>query len=111
MTEPVPGIFQKAANFTKAIVKHAATGFQRVPLNVFHERTSICNNCENKTPENTCRLCGCFLNIKNTWASEKCPAGKWDTFAVSQEVINQHQQALQNPQNTPAKSCGCNKGK
>jgi hypothetical protein len=109
MSEPVPGIFQKAVNFTKAVVKHAATGFQRVPLNVFHDRMNICNSCENKTPEGTCKLCGCFLNIKNTWASEKCPAGKWDIFnaPIPQNISGQVNQV--NQTQPKQGGCGCNK--
>lgn len=111
MSEPVPGIFQKAMNFTKAVVKHAATGFQRVPLNVFHERMNICNTCENKTNEGTCKLCGCFLNIKNTWASEQCPAGKWNVFNtnIPAEIASQHMQQPQNFPNNLDGGCGCNK--
>jgi len=117
MSDPVPGIFQKAVNFTKAVVKHAATGFQRVPLNVFHDRMNTCNTCENKTNEGTCKLCGCFLNIKNTWASEKCPAGKWDIFVspTQPENINPSQpntitfdQVRNSPQNQQG-GCGCGK--
>jgi len=111
MSEPVPGIFQKAVNFTKAVVKHAATGFQRVPLNVFHDRMNICNACENKTNEGTCKLCGCFLNIKNTWASEQCPIKKWDVFnaPVPTGIQSQSMQSVQNFPNNPSGGCGCNK--
>ena len=120
MSEPVPGIFQKATNFAKAVVKHAATGFQRVPLNVFQERLSICNTCENKTPEGTCKLCGCYLNIKNTWASEKCPANKWDIYTNNSLPPNisteqNHGQTLtfekvqEMSQNKNSGGCGCGK--
>lgn len=80
-SQQAPGIIQKAQNFGAAVARHAQNRFINVATNIKQERLDICKNCEfyNSTnPDNpTCNKCGCFLKIKTSWASEKCPIGKW----------------------------------
>jgi hypothetical protein len=59
-------------------MEHAKDGFKNVDDKIFNERIDICKSCEfyNKS-YNKCNVCGCFLDIKATWNSEKCPTGKW----------------------------------
>ena len=42
------------------------------------ERLAICNECPwlNKSFVK-CRKCGCFMKLKTTLMSAKCPEGKW----------------------------------
>ena len=59
--------------------------FQSVPANVKEERISICQGCEHYNSATTrCNECGCFINIKADWASEKCPIDKWDMWTSGQ---------------------------
>jgi ribosomal protein L32 len=41
-------------------------------------RLSICESCEHfRQTTRTCRLCGCFMDLKATLDRAKCPAEKW----------------------------------
>ncbi len=76
-----PSFLEKATNFTKSVINHVAKGMVKVSDTVKQERMDICKSCPffNQTdPKNpTCNKCGCFLEIKTGWASEKCPENKW----------------------------------
>ena len=80
-TNEMPSFFQMAKNAGASMVNHAMNSFQSVPANVKEERISICEGCEHYDSETTrCDECGCFINIKADWASEKCPIDKWDMW-------------------------------
>ena len=71
-------IFNLAGRLGKATFNHAKDGFKKVSDDVFKERMDICRGCEHFNAESErCNNCGCFLNIKATWNSEKCPLSKW----------------------------------
>jgi hypothetical protein len=93
---PAPSLLKKVQNFTKSVVNHVANGMENVSSSVKEERMSICRACPffNQTdPKNpTCNKCGCYLEIKTGWASEKCPEGKWHDIKTAS-----------------AGGCGCNK--
>jgi len=74
-----PSVVQLAKNFSKAVVKHVADGFEKVTLPVYQIRLNTCNECEEWYSEGRCLhpKCGCFLSNKAWWASESCPEGKW----------------------------------
>lgn len=76
-----PSLSQKIQNFTTSVVNHVSNGMATVSTSVKEERMAICRACPffNETnPKNpTCNKCGCFLEVKTGWASEKCPEGKW----------------------------------
>lgn len=81
-----PPLWKKAANYTKAVVKHAAGGLERLPEHEYEKRLAICRGtagvsaCEALNPETgICRdwRCGCALQKKAWWRSEDCPRGRW----------------------------------
>ena len=68
----------KAQSFLNSLVGHMANGFQSVDDAIKEQRLSICRECEHFSEKNSkCHLCGCFLKIKTSWASEECPIGLW----------------------------------
>jgi hypothetical protein len=76
-TQPAPPSFaRKAVSFVKAVVRHAADGFERVTDEALAARLATCGTCEHHI-DGSCTLCGCGLAIKATWRSESCPKGKW----------------------------------
>ena len=80
-TNEMPSFFQMAKNAGASMVNHAMNSFQSVPANVKEARINICEGCEHYDSETTrCDECGCFINIKADWASEKCPIDKWDMW-------------------------------
>ncbi len=91
-----PSLIQKAINFTSSVVNHVVSGMENVSTAVKEERMSICRTCpffNSANPKNpTCNKCGCFLEIKTGWASEKCPEGKWHEIKTASSG-----------------GCGCNK--
>lgn len=76
-----PSLIVKAKNFTNSVINHVSNGMAAVSASVKEERMAICRACpffnETNPKSPTCNKCGCFLDIKTGWASEKCPEGKW----------------------------------
>ena len=94
--EKPPSIFQQATNFGKAILRHAATGFEKADDNIINERVSSCYLCDKLDSENMqCRECGCFIKIKASWISENCHLGKWKIPEIPKRP----------------RDCGCNKNR
>lgn len=89
----LPTLTQKIVNVTKAVVKHVANGMVNVSDNIKEERMSICKSCPFFNSANTtCNQCGCYLEEKTKWASEKCPLDKWSDIKTQ-----------------ASGGCGCNK--
>lgn len=74
-----PSTFRKAVNLSKAVVTHAVAGFPEADGALVARRLEICRTCENYDPgpPARCRACGCFLDIKLTWADQRCPINRW----------------------------------
>ena len=82
-----PNFIKKAENFTRASIKHVASGFEHVSENVKQHRMRMCAGCDFLLPPQdnpSCSQCGCFLSIKTSWASESCPIGKWGALNQNQ---------------------------
>lgn len=78
-----PTIFEKAANFAKAVVSHVAAGMPTVSEDVLKARLAICDTCPevNKKTDNwVCNKCGCGLKTKASWAGQDCPLKKWPSL-------------------------------
>tara|TARA_Y100001968_G_C18967866_1_gene530839 strand:+ start:365 stop:628 length:264 start_codon:yes stop_codon:yes gene_type:complete len=73
-----PGAVKRAANFAKAISKHAKDNFKDVSVDDYTKRLEICNGCDFQN-KGICNHedCGCILARKAWWRSENCPIGKW----------------------------------
>lgn len=71
-----PSFLRKGINFGIAAVKHHvfAGGRQTTPMEA-RRRLSICEACpaNQLSAERQCLLCGCPVDEKVTWASERCP--------------------------------------
>lgn len=78
-----PSLLKKAVKFTWAIVKHMATGLAKVTDEAYEERLKICAGCDKLTAARDCSLCGCPVDLKASWQSESCPAGKWLSLPVT----------------------------
>jgi len=77
---PMPSLLQRAANFGRAVVEHAANGFATVDDAEYERRLSICRACPLfDAPAIVCRheACGCQLAVKARWASSECPLSQW----------------------------------
>lgn len=71
-------IFNLAGKLGKAAFEHAKDGFKKVSDEEFENRMQICRGCEFFDADSSrCKNCGCFLKIKASWNSEKCPIDKW----------------------------------
>ena len=74
--QKMPSVFKQVANFAKSTFNHVASGAHKVPDHVYKSRLEICNSCD-KLHKSKCSECGCFVSMKASWASEKCPLEKW----------------------------------
>lgn len=72
MKKTQSSLLNRAVNFAGSVVQHAIGGFREVPLVVLEERRTICQECPLRS-DRTCSVCGCLIEIKTRWASEKCP--------------------------------------
>ncbi len=74
----MPGLFTQIKNAASAAVKHIATGGGRVDPSIQENRLSICYACPLYNKESgQCMDCGCFLKIKTSLPSSRCPKGHW----------------------------------
>lgn len=74
--KPPPRWWDRAAAFAVAVVRYAASGFERVSDEQLAARQATCATCPYFT-QSSCALCGCVLSVKQTWKSESCPQNKW----------------------------------
>lgn len=87
-----PGLIRRAINFTRAAVQHAGDRLAVVPDEVRAARLAICQACP-LLVDDVCThpKCGCGIKANRTfidklsWASSKCPIGKWSKFEASKE--------------------------
>lgn len=85
-------------------INYVKSGFKNVHSEVKQLRLNICKSCEyyNSTFVQ-CKQCGCLLEIKTLWATEKCPLDKWGP-----EIPTDSSQPQIND-TSASSSCGCNK--
>lgn len=90
-------------NFLKSLYKYTYNGFINVSEEKKNERLNICKSCDFFNDKiDQCKLCGCFLQVKTSWASEKCPIDKWKSELPSENDVIDEPIA-------PSGDCGCNK--
>ena len=74
----LPPTGKMVKNFAKALVKHVGDGLRKSNLDLYKNRINICNGCDLREGNRcTHELCGCFIDKKAWWMSEKCPIDKW----------------------------------
>jgi hypothetical protein len=77
--------FPSSVEMTKSFLKSTSQelkaiidGHPRLSRNESSERYKICGSCEFFEKEKKrCLKCGCYMPIKTSWRSQKCPIGKW----------------------------------
>jgi hypothetical protein len=85
----MPGIIQMTGSLVAATNRWVKAGFPKTPPDALEVRTVTCAGgvlagkavapCQHFRPDaliRKCALCGCN-DLKLTWATESCPAGKW----------------------------------
>lgn len=78
------------ANFTTAVIKHAASGMKEVTEEQFLERMDACNSCPNlfldDKGDGRCSLCGCWVESKGSWQSQVCPdtPSRWPRIKIGE---------------------------
>lgn len=92
---------EQIKNFFKSLQLHTMNSFKNVSEETKNARLEICKSCEffNESLYQ-CKQCGCFLNIKASWATEKCPLDKW-----SAEIQDNSTNNLTSI--PPSGDCGC----
>lgn len=86
----LPSRLKMLANFTVAIIKHAASGMKPVSEKDFLERMDACNTCPNLLVDDKgdgrCTLCGCWVEAKGAWNSTICPdtPSRWPKIKVGE---------------------------
>lgn len=68
----------KSYNYLKAVSKRVLGGFENVDEATYYDRVHTCSRCDwldHKLKE--CLVCGCPIETKASWKTEKCPKNKW----------------------------------
>lgn len=73
-----PTLFRKAIHFAEALWNHILDGFRKTPAHIKMSRMSQCLTCTHIAQNFDCTICGCPINEKTKWKSEKCPKGRWN---------------------------------
>lgn len=82
----LPGTAKVAANYVKAQVSHTLNGRRTVPEEVAKARVSVCETVNDGRPCDSFRpsdrrcaesCCGCYVDVKATWADQDCPKKLW----------------------------------
>lgn len=56
----------------------------KVSPEIQKERYDICLSCDKLyKPTSSCRVCGCFMQIKTWMPEQACPLGKWVQVSVT----------------------------
>lgn len=82
--KPLPSTITMAANFAKAVAKHAADGLGQVDTETLRQRLEVCTLCEFRNGDR-CSICGCPVEKKAAWRTESCPVVKWTAVAEQKE--------------------------
>lgn len=73
-----PDVIRMGWNFAKAVAMHVVDGFNKTSVEEYSKRLEICETCPLRQNNRCLHMkCGCKLNMKARWKSEKCPEGKW----------------------------------
>jgi len=83
-----PGILKKAANLTKAVVKHVNN--PTILSDADKEKRLLacrnCSYCDKAKMICSHKKCGCFLSKKSGWESEDCPVGRWPSLNLEPKL-------------------------
>ena len=92
-------------SFINSLYDHAIDGFSCVDSDSKECRINICKSCEYFNIKFVkCNYCGCFLDIKTSWATESCPLGKWGELSKEEISSTPNPSFFAKPG-----GCGCNK--
>ena len=73
-----PKRLQKLNSFMRAAAKFAAAGFTKSSREVYDSRVLKCLACISYDVKNDeCNECGCRIDIKASWSTERCPKDRW----------------------------------
>lgn len=67
----------KILRFLISLIKYVFSGLSKTNETVYHARLQTCNKCIYRRKDR-CSVCGCFIRIKASWQTEKCPKGYWE---------------------------------
>lgn len=85
---PDPSLLEKAKNFATSVTQHVVAGLPRLSEKDVDARLAVCQACP-QFDGHSCRLCGCNMRIKASWAEQKCPLGKWPGEGNYHEMVEQ----------------------
>mgnify|MGYP003635281821 FL=1 len=72
-----PKLMIQSYNYFKAVAKRVLGGFENVDNATYYDRTFICSRCPKLNEARECTECGCPVETKAAWKTEKCPLNKW----------------------------------
>ena len=74
--------FKSSEKINKGIMHYAQGAVKAVQAMTLPEteeskaRLAVCHGCDKWTGK-SCKVCGCYVNLKVKIPEEKCPEGKW----------------------------------
>jgi hypothetical protein len=73
-----PSWAKQAVSFGQAVVTHVSAGLPVASPELAADRLAICRACPQfEAGNSSCRVCGCAMEVKVTWADQTCPENRW----------------------------------
>lgn len=85
---------EKVKAKTDAIAQAQLNLLDRIKVSpeIQKERYDICLGCDKLyKPTSSCRVCGCFMQLKTWMPEQRCPLDKWLEVSVTEEKKNERE--------------------
>lgn len=82
---PLPSLAHQVVNFAAAQIRHALDGRAKLDAGQTAARLAVCETCDQfRSADRRCAAagCGCFVDLKATYRSERCPLGRWPELPI-----------------------------
>src|ERR1700721_1573945 len=80
--QPPPSLLQRMKNLGTAIKEQVQANFPATKDIETKRRLDICGKCPFFENGYKCKVWGCNMQVKATWATQKCPKGFWESSAT-----------------------------
>lgn len=85
---------EKVKNKTEALAQAQLHLLDKIKVSpeIQKARYDICLGCEKLyKPTSTCRLCGCFMQLKTWMPEQSCPIDKWSKVSTMEKIENERE--------------------
>lgn len=85
---------EKVKNKTESLAQAQLNLLDKIKVSpeIQKERYDICLGCDKLyKPTSSCRVCGCFMQLKTWMPEQRCPLNKWLEVSAMEENKNERE--------------------